>query len=66
MMTIKHIGDDGREQTVSVVSVAYDPEQNVLIGMNPPSVEFSTGYAYVMNEHGKTVGTYNLRKQQQP
>ena len=64
MLTIKHIGDGGRESVVTVVSVSFEPDNNTLIGCGPNCVEmirFQSGHAYVMNDLGKTVAVYNLR-----
>lgn len=64
MLTIKHVTDDGYEKIVSVVTVHFDPEEHMLTGCGPNEVEYSRhvgGHAWVMNEYGRTVGSYNLR-----
>lgn len=64
MLTVKHTGEGGRETLEAVVSVTYDPDTNELTGLRGDlePLRYSTGYAYVMNEHGKTVGVYNLMR----
>jgi hypothetical protein len=67
MLTVKHIGDDGHEKIVSIVSVSFDPEIGVLIGHSfNGDTEWADGRAFIMNEQGKTVGVYHLKKQEQP
>jgi len=65
MMTMRRIGEDGRESVVSVISVDYDQDTNVLVGHVGEPVVYDTGLVYVMNDNGKTVVVYNLTKQKQ-
>ncbi len=63
MMTLKHISPDGHEDVVSLVSVSFDPETKTLIGHRPnDNIPWTTGRAFLMNEHGKTVAVYHLSK----
>ena len=67
MLTIKHVCDDGHEAIVSVISVRFDPDGNKLIGCGANEVMISChegGHAWVMNDNGKTVASYNLRAPQ--
>jgi hypothetical protein len=67
MLTIKYISETGRETVASVVSVEFDPIKNELIGYGPVGTNnlrySSSGRAFVMNENGKTISTYNLRRE---
>lgn len=67
MMTLKHIDSDGHEDVVSLVSVSYDPETRIVVGHGTPDGvrQWTTGRAFVMNDHGKTVAVYNLNQQQE-
>lgn len=65
-MTIKHIDDKKNERVISVKDVTFDAENDTLIGIGCPSekdgvVRLTGGYAFVMNDLGKTVAAYNLR-----
>lgn len=65
-MTLKHIDADGRENTVSLVSVSFDPESGIVTGRGIPSeASWSSGRVFVMNDQGKTVANYNLDKKEQ-
>lgn len=64
-MTIRHTGEGGRETIEVVLSVSFDPNNNVLVGERANGAKplhFSTGFAYVMNDLGKTVAVYNLMR----
>lgn len=75
MLTIKHVDNDGTESVMMALSVSYDPRAEELVGYGSPGpdegarqngvVRYASGRVYVMNENGKTVGAYNLNKQQQ-
>lgn len=72
MFTIKHIEKSGHESLSTAESVSFVPKsddepRNALDafgGSQNTSGEkhsrFSSGHVYVMNEAGKTVGTYAL------
>lgn len=64
MMTLKYIGADGREAVFPVASVDFDPEAKLLVGRGTPDgdKEWKTGRAFLMNDQGKTVATYNLNQ----
>ena len=69
MYSLKHVDDEGKENIEAVVSVNFDHKKNELIGYDLPpggvkveKVRHDNGIVYVMNEAGKTVGVYNLRK----
>jgi len=72
MFSIKHVADDGSETIMAVVSSSFDSKQNELTGYDSPGpdnafrkdgiVRLNSGLAYIMNELGRTVGIYNLRK----
>ena len=64
MMTVKHVTEDG-ERIEQVDAAEYNAELWKLIGIKngKPVMEFTGGHAFVVNENGKTVGTYNLGKQ---
>jgi hypothetical protein len=49
--------------------VRFEPDGNKLIGCGPNEMQVSChegGHAWVMNDNGKTVASYNLRKSKQP
>jgi len=63
MFTVKHVAPNGEEHVVSVTSVQFDREANVLRGLGADGVAFvgwTAGHAYVMNESGRTVAVYNI------
>lgn len=67
MMTIKHIAEDGKESVTSVNRVEFDQKLcqltgHVRDGDKTITVHYDRGHAFVMNENGKTVAVYNLRK----
>lgn len=68
MYTIKHVDDGGRERLHEVNSVGFDHKTKELLGYGPTEETIVArcvmGHAYVMNAQGKTVGVYNLQKQE--
>lgn len=72
MYSIKHIEENGHESVMAAVSVSYDSKRNELIGYGSPGpdegarrdgvIRYASGNVYVMNDQGKTVAVYNLRK----
>lgn len=67
MYTIKHVESDGMESTLAVLSVQYDSKTNTVVAPAPDGVtkyHYASGRLYVMNENGKTVGNYDLNKEQ--
>lgn len=63
MYTLKHIDDSKKETLQAVTAVTFDHETSNLVGHGTDGDKHYTGgVAYVMNDNGKTVGMYNLRK----
>ena len=55
------------ESTLAVLSVQYDKKENRIIAPSPDGVTkyvYASGKIYVMNDLGKTVGNYDLNKEQ--
>ncbi len=64
MLTIKHIDEEGQETLTVAVSVKFDHRTGELIGYGAGDRVYAPGHVYVMNEQGKTVSVYNIKKEQ--
>lgn len=61
-LTIKHVEANGRERTFQVESVERTPEGELVFGTTE---KITTGRAFIMNDAGKTVATYDFDKQKE-
>lgn len=71
-MTAKHIAQSGEEFIYATTHVNYVPSYTLGVGANTPpdtvwlypsdapAQPLTGGTVYVMNEHGKTVGRYDM------
>ena len=57
MMTVRHVDIDGHERVFQVESVERTPEGDLVFGTIK---RITSGKAFVMNETGQTVATYDF------
>lgn len=68
-MTVRAVAADGGEEVLPALSAVWDQKRNALVVRRVietvEEVLLSEGYAFVMNDLGKTVAIYDIGKRQQ-
>ncbi len=68
-LTVRAVAADGGEEVLPALSAVWDQKRNALVVRRVietvEEVLLSEGYAFVMNDLGKTVAIYDIGKRQQ-